>query len=245
MSASTPGWKRNARKILIMLVTLTLDSGCFLKSEQSCREVGWYQRADAVSDLRVYVDGEEMENPRALKLGSGNSLVELRHTTARGEVIRDRVLESSNLAACLASLKELYGGDVEVDPARFDCVLRIESGHLRPSIVKARAFMETEKQPDGAMKPTGKWRELPCVAHGVVVHFELSVGDNWEIISGGKTLLSVKDLAPRLGVDINLAADDETGARIYHDAFRHERRNYWFPDGCDEGPSGPYPPCQA
>ncbi len=228
-----------------MQVTLTLDSGCFLQSEHSFREVGCYQSAGPVSDLRVYVDGEEMENLRPLRLGGGNSLVELRHTTSRGEVLRNCVRESSNLAACLASLKELYGEDVEVDPARFDRLLRIESGHLRPSVVKGRAFMETEKQPDGTMKPTGKWKELPNVAHGVVIHFDLSAGDNWEIISDGKALLSVKDLAATLRVDINLAADDETGERVYRDAFRQERRNYWFPDGCDEGPSGPYPPCQA
>ena len=228
-----------------MRVTLTLDNGCFLKPTQSYREVGCYQRADPVSDLRVYVDGEEMEGSRLLKLGSGNALVELRHTTASGEVHRNRALESSNLAACLASLNELYGQDVDVDRDRFDCVLRIESGHLRPSILRARAFMETEQRPDGIMKPTGKWKELDSVAHEVVVHFDLSSGDNWELISDGTTVLSVKDLAARLSVDINLAADDETGVRIYRDAFAHERRNYWFPVGCDVGPSGPFPPCRA
>ena len=228
-----------------MRVTLTLDNGCFLKPTESYREVGCYQRADPVSDLRVYVDGEEMENSRPLKLGSDNSLIELRHTNSSGEVLRNRPLESSNLAPCLASLNELYAYSVDVDRDRFDCVLRIESGHLRPSIVKARAFLEAEKQPDGTMKPTGTWKELPSVAHEVVVYFELSSGDNWEMIRDGETLLSVKDLEARLSVDINLAADDETGLRIYRDAFSQERRNYWFPDGCDEGPSGPFPPCQA
>jgi hypothetical protein len=231
--------------MLIMRVTLTFDSGCFLKATKSHREIGCYQRTDSGSDLRVYVDGEEMENTHPLKLGSGNPLVELRHLTASGEVIRNRVLESSNLAACLASLNELYGEDIEVDQSRFDCVLRIESGHLRPSIVRSRAFMEAEEQPDGTMKPTGTWKELDSVAHEVVVHFDLSAGENWEMISGGRTLLSVKDLAARVSVDIHLAADDETGYRVYRDAFTYKRRNYWFPDGCDEGPSGPFPPCQA
>ena len=232
------------KRTVIMRVTLTLDNGCFLKPARDYREIGCYQRADLVSDLRVYVDGEEVEHSRLLKLGSGNSLVELRHTTASGEVVRNR-LESSNLDAYLARLDELYAETVGVDRGSFDAVLRIESGHLRPSIVKARAFMETEKQPDGTMKPTGTWKELPSVAHEVVVNFELYSGDNWEMISDGKILLSVKDLGARLSVDIHLAADDETGLRIYRDAFSNERRNYWFPDGCDEGPSGPFPPCQA
>lgn len=227
-----------------MRVTLTLDNGCFLKPTQSYREIGCYQRAALVSDLRVYVDGEEVEDSRPLKLGSGNSIVELRHTTASGEVVRNR-LESSNLDAYLARLEELYDETVGVDRGRFDALLRIESGQARPSIVRARAFMETEKQPDGSMKPTGRWKELPSVAHEVVVHFELSPGDNWEMISDGKTLLSVRDLAATSSVDIDLAADDETGIRIYRDGFGCERRNYWFPDGCDEGPSGPFPPCQA
>jgi hypothetical protein len=228
-----------------MRVNLTLDSGCFLKATEHYREVGCYQKASPMSDLRVYVDGEEMESSRPLKLGSGNCLVELRHTTASGEVLRNRALDSSNLAACLASLQELYGEDVEVNRGRFDCVLRIESGHLRPSIVKARAFMEAEELPDGTMKPTGTWKELVSVAHEVVIHFDLSGGENWEMISNGETLISVKDLAARVSVDINLAVDDETGIRVYRDALSHKRRNYWFPDGCDEGPSGPFPPCQA
>ena len=228
-----------------MRVTLTLDSGCFLPSEQSYREVGCYQSAGAKSDLRVYVDGEEADTREPLKVGTGNALVELRHTAADGEVIRNRVLESSNLAASLASLKQLYGEDVEVDRAAFDCVLRIESGHLRPSIVKERAFMETEEHADGTMKPTGNWKALPNVAHGLIVHVELSAGDNWEIVSGGRSLVSVKALAPTLSLDVEWATDDETGIRVYRDGFKQKRRIYWFPDGCNEEPSGPYLPCQA
>ena len=228
-----------------MNVTLTLDNGCFLPGHPGCVEIGCYQSPEQVADLRVYVDGEEKEYANPLKLGKGNYTLELRHTRAGGEVNSTGVQESSNFRACLTSLTELYGDVVEVDRARFDSVLRLTSGHLRPSVIKKRAFMETVKRPDGTMKPTGEWKEVSQVAHGVVVHFELGEGDNWDIVREGKRLLVASELGAVRRLEIHLAAYDETGARIYRDAFRHERKTYWFPDGCDEGPSGPYPPCQT
>ena len=228
-----------------MNVTLNLDTGCFLPGDSACVEIGFFQIPEQVSDLRVYVDGEEKEFAYPLKLGKGNGTLELRHTRTGGEVISTGVQKSSNFHACLTSLAYLYGGAVEIDRARFDSVLRLASGHLRPSVIKKRAFMETEKQPDGTMKPTGEWKEIAQVAHGVVAHFELDEGDDWEIVREGERLLAISDLAAMDRVEIHLAADDPTGMRVYHESFKEERKTYWFPDGCDEGPSGPYPPCRT
>ena len=207
-------------------------------------EVGCYQSTDPVSDLRVYVDGEEETTSHPIKLGSENSRVTMRQRRSTGEVASNGVIESANLRASVARLRDLYGHDVEVDEGKFDFVLRIESGYLRPSVLKRRAFMETERQPDGTMKTTGKWKELSPVAHGVVVHFELADDDSWELVRNGEVLLSTKELGAIASVAIDLATDDDAGEKVYRDAFKQESATYWFPDGCNEGPSGPYPPCQ-
>ena len=229
---------------LVMNVTVTLDGGCFLDSDPSFGEVGCFRSNDSDSDLRVYVDGEEATASHLIRLGSENAGVVMRRRTSGGQVSGDGVLESPNLRSSIARLKDLYGYDVAVDRASFDYILRIESGSLRPSVIKSRAFMETEKQPDGSMKPTGKWKELNPVAHCVVVHFELGDEDSWEIVGNGEVLFSTSELRGAGSVAIELATDDDAGERVYRDAFKQEPPTYWFPDGCNEGPSGPYPPCR-
>jgi hypothetical protein len=106
-------------------------------------------------------------------------------------------------------------------------------------------FIETERQASGEMKQTGKWREFPAVSHNIVVHFDLDDGGTWEMVSGGDVLLSSTDLEVVDALDIVMATDDDAGKRGYLDCFKKNKRFYWFPDGCNEGPSGPYPPCRA
>ena len=228
----------------VMNVTVTLDGGCFLDWDPSFVEVGCCRSNDSVSDLRVYVDGEEATASHLIRLGNENARVVMRRRTFGGQVPGDGVRESANLRSSIARFKDLYGYDVAVDRASFDYILRIESGSLRPSVIKSRAFMETEKQPDGSMKPTGKWKELNPVAHCVVVHFELTDEDSWEMVRNGDVLFSTREFSEARSVAIELATDDDAGEKVYRDAFKQEPATYWFPDGCNEGPSGPYPPCQ-
>src|SRR5216117_3511432 len=105
-----------------MNVTVALDSGCFLRWDPSFVEVGCYQSADSESDLRIYVDGEEETSSHPVKFGSENSTVVMGRRISTGEGLGDGVLESANLRSSIARLRDLYGHDVEVDPAMFDYV---------------------------------------------------------------------------------------------------------------------------
>src|SRR6185436_13608702 len=129
---------------------VVLDSGFFIPNHSdSDLEIGYYESETGTSDLAVYVDGEELESPEPFKLGLG--LIEVRHY-ADGIVKRDGPRASAAFRERLLNLKDLYGENVHVEHANFDCVIRFDSGDLRPSMVKRRSFKEHKKQLDGSYK---------------------------------------------------------------------------------------------
>ena len=230
-------------------VTINLDSGCFLPrlelKKGYCTEVGYFQNLGEVPDIRVFVDGDEKPYDPALKLGSSNSTIEVRHMNSDGSVRRDGTNTAATFHKQLLHMKDLYDVDIEMDRSKFDCVFRFESGRFLPSMIKTRAFKESRKGRDG-FAATGNRKDVRPVSHNVIIHYTLKKGEWLEVASDdGKIFLSSKHLKVKKRLEIELPVDNSVGNKFYHDAFKVPRTDglYWLPNECDPPPSCPFPPC--
>ena len=234
-------------------VTVVLDSGCFLRSEKTeglapgryYANIGYFQNPKGCADIRVLVDGEERVYSPCLELEDKNDTIEVRHVR-NGAVNREGVTEAKTFHEKLLHLKDLYGHHVEMDPKKFDCIIRFESGRFMPSMVKARAFKESKRDATGpTFSTTGKRKEIPEISHNIAVHFTLEKGDTLELARNGKVFLSTKDLEVKNRLAIELPVSNVVGNKFYHDAFKTPRADnvYWLPNECDPPPSCPNPPC--
>ena len=242
-------------------VTINLDSGCFLptepikargfsptdpikKEKYSCR-VGYFQNPPAIPDIRVFVDSDELELPEPLKLGCENCTIDVIHRNADGSAKSDGVKVAKTFHGQLLHLKDLYGEDIDMDPAKFDCIFRFESGRLLPSMIKSRGFKESKKDEYGKFASTGKRKEHDPVSHNVIVHFMLEKGEVLEFSKDGKVLLSSADLGVKRRLEIEVPVDNSVANKFYHDGFLKTRPDnvYWLPNDGDPPPNCPCPPC--
>jgi hypothetical protein len=233
--------------------TVVLDSGCFLPAERKegmdrgrfYATIGYFQNPKGFPDIRLTVDGEEFMADKVLELGDNNDTIEVRHVR-KGEVNREGAIESKNLHKQLLHMKDLYGEHVEMDPKKFDCKIRFESGLITPSMVKGRAFKESKSNTDGrSFAVTGKRKEIADICHNIAVHFTLEDGDTLELARNGEVFLSSKELGAEKRFEIELPVSNVVGNKFYHDAFMVPRADnvYWLPNECDPPPTCPNPPC--
>ncbi len=233
--------------------TVVLDSGCFLPSERKegldpgryYATIGYFQNPKGDPDIRLLVDGEEFVSPTPLELGDNNDTIEVRHVH-NGTVNREGASAAKTFHKQLLHFKDLYGEHVEMDPKKFDCVIRFESGRFMPSMVKPRAFKESKRNTDGrSFAATGKRKEIADISHNITVQFTLEKGDTLELARNGKVFLSSKDLGVNKRLEIELPVSNTVGNKFYHDAFKVPRADnvYWLPNECDPPPGCPNPPC--
>jgi hypothetical protein len=239
-------------------VMINLDSGCFLPREEiddklnkreagkaaySCL-VGYFQNeGDEVPDIRLLVDGDEVNVAKPLKLGCENCTYEVRHTRADGTAKRDGVVWAPTFHKHLLHMKDLYGYDISRVRNKFDCVFLFETGYFQPSMVKNRAFKEARKQSDGSFAPTGKRTERQAIAHNVIIHITLEDGEVLELLKNGASFLSTKDLEIKNRLEIEVPTDNSVGNKFYGSAFQSEQDVYWLPNECDPPPGCQQPPC--
>jgi hypothetical protein len=213
-------------------VRIVLDSGCFVRPNPQLGypnfRVGYFQSHSSVPDVRIYADGEELDIYPHLKLGDGNSVIDVWLRRPNGSP-KGGVTSSSTLNKYLLDLRSLYPGEaVSVDERNFDCILQFHAGHFRCSKEKRRYFKEILR--DGT--PGLLRKETGPIAHDVVVTYSLTDGDELSLITNGQTLWSTESLkGVSQNVDIEILAEDDTALKYYMGVLP-PRASYWV---CNQG----------
>lgn len=228
--------------------TVILDSGCFLPNDPSngaYTEIGYFGSSKSVPDIRVIADGYEVNLPEPLNLGK-KCKIEVRHVNSKGETKMNAVDGSDDFHASLLHLEEVYGHPMPVDPSKFDCILRFDSGHFCPAMVKPRSFRKHNKLPGGKLEMLAdekpKTLKRP-IAHNVHVHFKLKNGEALELARDGVVFWSSKDCGAKDRVELEVVADNTTAQKFYVGALKDKRDDYWMPNNGDPPPMCPEPPC--
>src|SRR4030095_9086060 len=237
--------------------TIVLDSGTFLpKTDRFC-DVGYFQSEDNVSDIKIFVDGEEVDFPQPFKLCESKEKKCRLHIFHKdgGDIAKpDGITVSRTFHSQLLHLKDLYNDEPKVagkdnhqhvEENNFDCVLRFHSGHFCASMVKNRAFKEHKMQSTGLYKhdPKDKPKTL-AVSHNVVIHFTLEDGEALELVRDSSTLWSSKKHAPKRRIEIEIVADNSTAEKFSRHSFSDDKKaSYWLPNQGDPPPTCPSPPC--
>jgi|GEM_PF-2525642 len=232
-------------------VTIVLDSGSFLPMVDRSCEVGYFQCEESVSDIKIFVDGEELVDlPKPFKLcspGNPKCKILVVHRDQDGNARTGGITVAETFHTQLLHLKDLYDGNHQpVEEQKFDSVIHFDSGHFCASMVKSRAFREHRKQPDGSFKPdpNGAPKILGPVSHNVVVHFRLEDGETLELARDGATIWTSSQFSPTQRIDVEIAADNTTAEKFFRHALSDAGKDsYWLPNQGDPPPSCPFPPC--
>lgn len=229
-------------------VTVILDSGCFLPGDPKnvTTEVGYFQSSKSAWDIRVVADGSELQYDELKELGQQCKL-EIRHVKADGSIYNDGAVASATFHSELLHLKDLYGQNMAVDPAKFDCILCFDSGLFCGAMLKPRHFKLHRQQADS--KFAYSKQDVPMliekpIAHNVHVHFKLEEGEAIELARGGKVFWSSNQTGARDRLDIEIIADNTTAEKFYREALSDPRDNYWYPNQGDPPPICPTSPCR-
>jgi hypothetical protein len=218
--------------------------------KQTYTEMGYFGSSSSVSDIRVLADGDEVKQPEKMNLKMNpkkKCKIEVRHVKANGKTKKDGVTRSTTFHDELLHLRDLYGRDMHLDPSKFDCVIRFESGHFSGALLKPRLFKEHKKQADGRYEfpPDGKTKMIKKpIAHNVWVQFKLKRGEAIELARDGEVFWSSKDSGAQFRLDIEIIADNTTTQKFYRVALQEDQDSYWLPNQGDPPPSCPNPPCR-
>lgn len=213
-------------------VTVTLDSGNFLtsidrKGVDRC-EVGYFESDPATPDIRIFADGEEIDQLSPMKLGTGNRMIEVVHTKADGS-IADGLNLGKSFRKHILRKSDLYEEAPEWNRAEYDCIIGFSSGHFASSVVKPKLFRE---HPVGGGEPTGEVRMTRPIAHDVAVLFELEKGDVLKLIrdDGTEMWSSAGIESGTKRVEIQLTADTTTAQKFYDRGLSHTGTRCWLPN---------------
>jgi len=230
--------------------TVILDSGCFLPRAEgnngTYTEIGYFGSSKSVSDIRVLADGVEEKHSEPINLGK-NCGIEVRHMKANGKPKRDGVKRSPTFHDELLHMSDLYGENQHVDPSKFDCVIRFDSGRFSGALVKPRYFEEYKRQPDGKFVHTQECKRKMVrkpVAHNIYVYFRLNKGEWLELARDGEVFWSSKDSDVKERLEVEMVADNTTAEKFFRLALADNKKDsYWLPNVGDPPPVCPEPPC--
>ena len=93
-----------------MRVTIILDTGGFLLEEsagQTYLDVGYFQTPGA-TDIEVYEDSKQTHPPPNLKLGDGNTRIDVQHFEADGATVKSGIDRSTSFNSDLLLKTDLY-----------------------------------------------------------------------------------------------------------------------------------------
>ena len=227
--------------------TVILDSGCFLPGNEknSSTEIGYFQSDNAAQDIRIIADGKELESKDLMSLGE-KCQIEIRHVKEDGTTYDEGAKASPNFHDQLLHFRELYGVDVPVDPTKFDCILRFDSGLFFGAMLKPRAFKpyrHTDGQYVYAPDVAPKSIDRP-IAHNVHVHFKLDKGEALQLVRDDVVFWSSAENGVSERLEIEIIADNSTAKKFYCDALESSRDSYWLPNQGDPPPACPIQPCR-
>ena len=232
-------------------VTVTFDSGCFLPKTDSFCEIGYFECEPTVSDIRLFIDGEEpdgLPEPFKLCVARQKCRIEIRHKDKNDQTKTDGVETSRTFHEQLLHFEHLYGlgNHQPIEPKNFDCIIRFDSGHLRASMVKKRDFKEHRKQQDGSFKhdPKDKPTTVKPIAHDMVVYFTLADDEALELARDGAPFWTSKGKAIGRRLEIEIAADNSTAEKFFRESMvDRNKASYFLPNQGDPPPTCPAPPC--
>jgi hypothetical protein len=223
--------KRNMAGNNVIRATVTLDSGSFFERDSSHWDVGYFQSRDSIPDIRVYVDGEEVDVGH-IKLGAGNQRIDFYHMKAGGKA-PGGISVSKDLDKNLLTREKLYGRPIPLRQSAFDVIIRFHSGHFRSSMVKDRVFKECAY---GC--PSGGQRLIEGVAHNVIIHYVLEEGDYLKLVRDDRVLWSSQDLKVKDSLDVEIVADDSTTGKFFYLSLDLSQDKYWLPNQGNPPPAG-------
>jgi hypothetical protein len=217
-------------------------------TEKFC-EIGYFECEPAISDIKIFVDGEEPDDiPTLVKLcdGRGKCTIEVRHKDKDDRTDTSGIRTSKTFHSQLLHFEQLYGSHQAVERSNFDCIIRFDSGHFRASMVKKRVFKEHKRQPDGSFKPDAAIKPGPIgpIAHNMVVHFTLADGEALELARDDAVFWTSKGRSIKDRLEIEIAADNGTAEKFFRHALKDASKDkYLLPNQGDPPPACPLPPC--
>ena len=228
--------------------TVILDSGCFLPGNEknSSTEIGYFQSGNAAQDIRIIADGKELQSKDLMSLGE-KCQIEIRHVKEDGTIYNEGAKASPNFHDQLLHFKELYGEDMPVDPAKFDCILRFNSGLFFGAMLKPRSFKHYRRQTDGkyVYAPDVEPKAIDrAIAHNVHVHFKLDKGEKLQLVRDDVVFWSSDENGVSERLEIEIIADNSTAEKFYCDVLESSRDSYWVPNQGDPPPACPIYPCR-
>jgi hypothetical protein len=228
--------------------TVILDSGCFLRGDDSnvSTEVGYFQSSRSAQDIRVTADGKMMQFDELKSLGK-QCEIEIRHVKADGTVYNNGAKGSATFKDELLHLDYFYGEEMPVDRKKFDCILRFDSGLFCGALIKPRYFKLHRKQADGTFTYSSEDEPKPTkkpIAHNVHVHFKLKRGESIQLARDGEVFWSSNKADAKDRLEIEIIADNTTATKFYCTALKGKRDSYWLPNQGDPPPVCPEEPCR-
>lgn len=225
-------------------VKITFDGGIVLEDDENTSALPYAEVGTFRPVVNISIDG------RVARALGGQELtgrqIEMRLVNSAERDNAAVTLSSELLERHLLRLPELYGdvpqfGDsrfVPIDIDAFDCIFRLDIGHIRSSRVEDHVFMEVDHE-TGRM--TGRWRLIPQITHDLVVEFELWGQEALEILDAGRVLWSSGQRLIEGSLEIEVLADNSTAESYYRKALKlSANQNYWLPNQGDLPPASPY-----
>jgi hypothetical protein len=216
-----------------MRVTIILDTGGFLLEESKGHtylDVGYFQTPGA-TDIEVYEDSNQTQPPPKVKLGDGNTRIDVQHVEADGTTVKSGVDRSNSFNGDILLKSDLYAlADVpDFNVTGYDCILRFYSGTFESADVRTRTFKEHRVSDDGY---TGNNKSTRPIANDVLVQYDLSNGeivrlrredgtDVWSSNSVGSGTSSV---------EVKVLSDASLNSSYHKKALNHRGSCYYLPN---------------
>jgi hypothetical protein len=215
--------------------SITINGGVFLtkkdqdkdKLKYDYRDVGYFECEAGFPDVRIYVDGNEVQLPTLLKLGTNGGLIDIA-LEKKGMGIETGVAIGNTFSRDVLQRQRLYQAKMPFHEEKLDSVLRFHSGLFRPSMVKRRYFKQHD--PTGALTNPVK-QDIGPIAHNIIIDYGLEDGDKLTISSATQTYYErVIDSTIQDRLEIEILADDPTTLKYFCDCVEPGLPFYWIPN---------------
>ena len=216
-----------------MRVTIILDTGGFLLDEstgQTYLDVGYFQTPGA-TDIEVYEDSNQIQPPPNVKLGDGNTRIDVQHVEADRTTVKSGIDRSTSFNSDLLLKSDLYAlADVpDFNVTVYDCILRFYSGTFESADVRNRSFKEQRVSDDSY---TGNNKSTRPIANDVLVQYDLS---NGEIVrlrrKDGTDLWSSESVGSGTNsVEVKVLSDASLNSSYHKKALNHRGTCYYLPN---------------
>jgi hypothetical protein len=216
-----------------MRVTIILDTGGFLLDESKGKDyldVGYFQ-TPGETDIEIYEDNMQTQPPPNLKLGAGNTRIDVQHLEANGTTVKSGIDRSTSFNSDLLLKTDLYAlADVpDFNVTVYDCILRFYSGTFESADVRNRIF---EEHWVGDDDHTGTNKSTRPIANDVLVQYDLGDGETVRLRRDDGTHLWSSDSVGKgtSVVEVRVLSHASLISSYHKKALKHTCACYYLPN---------------